>query len=320
MFFYESFSWKEKERTETPGTLWLHAGEPARAGRGAPSCTPACEGLGTGAAPRRVCSREMPVALCHAIESALEMFAWGSAGEERCFLRCSPHPRAEVQHHTLHGAGEGGKNLLQRDSEKNILCVLGCDFSKENVSARSFHTQRDRCVLSDQSQGVWVSGKLIHLTESRAPAAHRGGMAVSLGPWVLPAGASHGEQEPAAPSAALDPATGLDVRSVKKVTQSSDDYVFQRKLKKKKKKKKKAKNPNPKNTSRKNNVEMGGGVDEGCGWVAASGPCSWWQSCPGSESASQIRVMQHQAQKEAAVHQQCSPDCGESCFHLEKVL
>lgn len=72
-------------------------------------------------------------------------------GEERCFLRCSPHPRAEVLRHTLHGAGEGGKNLLQRDSEKNILCVSGCGFSKENVSARSFHTQRDQRALSDQS-------------------------------------------------------------------------------------------------------------------------------------------------------------------------
>lgn len=130
-------------------------------------------------------------------------------GEERCFLRCSPHPRAEVLRHTLHGAGEGGKNLLQRDSEKNILCVSGCDFSKENVSARSFHTQQDQRALSDQSRGVWVSGKLIHLTERRAPAAHQGGIAASLGPWVLPAGASHGEQEPAAPGAAWIRPQGL---------------------------------------------------------------------------------------------------------------
>lgn len=39
--FYESFSWKDKESRETPGTVWPHVGKPVRAGRGAPACTPA---------------------------------------------------------------------------------------------------------------------------------------------------------------------------------------------------------------------------------------------------------------------------------------
>lgn len=37
----------------------------------------------------------------------------------------------------------------------------------------------------------------------------RGGIAASLGPWVLPAGASHSEQEPAAPGAAWIRPQGL---------------------------------------------------------------------------------------------------------------
>lgn len=74
--------------------------------------------------------------------------------------------------------------------------------------------------IEAKAHGLWLSGKLIWVSLKGEPwlLVEGEGNAVSLGPrccpWMLPAGAFRGGQEPAAPSTARDPATELDVRSI----------------------------------------------------------------------------------------------------------